>query len=229
MSEKSLHKISAIVPAHNEEKRIEGVLKVLVESPDIDEVICINDGSTDRTLEIAKSVKGVKVLSFKKNCGKACAVAKGVVEATGNIVIFVDADLVGFTSESIHSLVAPLKTNKYDAAIGYRGKDTDNFAFKPLSGERAYFRKDILPLLGKIKDKGYGLELYLNYTFKDKQVKLLALKGVAHTLKHKKQPLNQAAKLFVVEIVDILSEIFRQKNPVKYFIYAYLQSFYIKK
>ena len=73
------------------------------------------------------------------------------------------------------------------------------------------------------------MELYLNYKFKDKEVKLLALKGVMHTLKHEKQPLNHAIKFSIVEIVDLLSEIFRQKNPINYFIEAYLNSFYIKK
>lgn len=223
------YRVSAIVPAHNEEKRIKNVLKVLIGSSDIDEVICVNDGSIDATADIAKSVKGVKVLNFKKNYGKAYAVAMGVAEATGSIVIFVDADLVGFSCESIHALVTPLKTNKYDAAIGYRSGKLDKLFFKPISGERAYFKKDIMPLLKKIKSKGYGLELYLNYAFKDKQVKLLALKGVVHTFKHNKQPLKQAIKFSVVEIIDLLSEIFRQKNPVSYFIYSYLQSFYIKK
>lgn len=226
---KQVHKVSAIVPAYNEEMRIKNVLKVLASSSDVDEVICVNDGSTDKTLSIAKSVRGVRILSFKKNYGKAYAIAMGVTKATGNIVIFVDADLVGFNNESIHSLVIPLKTNKYDAAIGYRTGNMEKFVFKPLSGERAYFKKDILPLLLKIKDKGYGLELYLNYAFKDKCVKLLALKGVMHTLKHKKQPLNQAIKFSIIEVIDLLSEIFRQKNPVSYFIYSYLQSFYINK
>lgn len=225
----SIYKVSAIVPAYNEEKRIREVLEVLANSPDVNEVICVDDGSTDKTFDVAKSIKGVKISNLKKNYGKAYAIAMGVTRATGNIVIFVDADLVGFNNESIHSLVAPLKTNRYDAAIGYRSKKLDKFVFMPLSGERAYFRKDILPLLKKIKNKRFGLELFLNYAFKDKQVKLLALKGVVHTLKHKKQPFNQAIKLSVLEIGDVLSEIFRQKNPISYFIYSYLQPFYIKK
>lgn len=227
MSQRS-RKVTAIVPAYNEQKRIKKVLEVLVNSSDVDEVICVNDGSTDNTLAIAKKIKGVKVLDLKKNYGKAYAVAMGVTKATGSIVVFVDADLVGFNSESIHALIKPLQAKGYDAAIGYRSGNSDKYFFKPLSGERAYFKKDILPHLNKIKDKGYGLELYLNYAFKDKQVKLLALKGVVHTLKHKKQPLSDAIKFSVIEVVEILTEIFRQKNPVSYFIYSYLQPFYIK-
>lgn len=223
------YKVSAIVPAYNEQKKIRGVLTALAKSPDVEEIICVNDGSTDETMSIAKSIKGVKLISFDKNYGKAYAIAQGVLKAKGNIVIFVDADLVGLNNESISALINPLKTKRYDAVVGFRSGKLDKYVLKPLSGERAYFKKDLLPLVEKIKYKGYGLELYLNYAFKNKEVKLLALKGVYAYAKHTKQPLDQAIKFSIVEIVDLLLEIFRQKNPINYFIKAYLQSYYIKK
>ena len=49
------HKVSAIVPAFNEQKKIKAVLEALVKSPDIEEVICVDDGSTDGSVEFLKN------------------------------------------------------------------------------------------------------------------------------------------------------------------------------
>ena len=221
--------VSVLVPAHNEEKRIGAVLDTLLESPDVDEVICINDGSKDKTEEICKSKKGVTLISLEKNYGKAYAIVQGIQKAKGEIILFVDADLIGLTVENIHDLVAPLEEKTYEVSIGYRTAVIDRIMFMPLAGERAYFKKDLLPHTEKIKNKGYGIELYLNYVFKDKQIKLLGLKGVKHMMKHNKQKYNVAFKGFVFEIGDLMKEIFRQDNPIRFFINSYLYSFYIKQ
>ncbi|HVA96961.1 MAG TPA: glycosyltransferase family 2 protein [Candidatus Acidoferrales bacterium] len=222
-------KVSAIVPAYNEEKKIGHVLDTLTKCKSIDEVICVNDGSSDKTAEIAKSYKKVVVIELPKNCGKAYAVMQGVIQAKGDIILFIDADLVGLTASKINSLIDPLKEDTHDAAIGYKLGSKFDIFFIPLGGERAYFKKDILPLAEHAKDKGFGLELYLNYAFKEKRVKLLGLRGVSHTLKHVKYSYRKAATNTVTEIVDIISEIFKQRNPVKFFIHAYLYPFYIKQ
>lgn len=221
-------KVSAIVPAYNEEKNIRKVLTTLTQGCALYEVICINDGSTDKTSEIAKSIKNVEVIELPKNYGKAYAVMQGALKAQGDILLFADADLEGLTTENIFSLIDPLLQNEYDAAIGYKlGNKLDNL-FIPLGGERAYFRKDILPLVEKAQSKGFGLELYLNYAFKNKRVKLLGMKGVKHTLKHVKHSYKDATKDSFKEVIELSSEIFKQKNPLKFFVYAYLNPFYIK-
>jgi len=225
---KMKYKVSAIVPAYNEEKKITGVLRVLAASEYIHEVICVNDNSSDATKQIAESISGVKVVNLDTNYGKAYAVAKGTMEAKGDIIVFIDSDLTGLTSKSIALLIEPLLDAHYDAAIGYRSGKMDKLIFMPLSGERAYFKRDLLPHINSIKDKGYGLELYLNNAFKDKKVKLLALKGVQHTMKHKKHSYTNAAKGTMIEFVEVFSEIFKQKNPLAFFMNAYLYNFYLK-
>ncbi|MCX8178884.1 MAG: glycosyltransferase family 2 protein [Candidatus Aenigmarchaeota archaeon] len=82
---------SLIIPAYNEEKRIGEVLDILVKSFSNYEIIVVDDGSKDKTKEIALS-KGVKVVSYKKNKGKGFAVKKGLLHAIGDIIGFVDAD-----------------------------------------------------------------------------------------------------------------------------------------
>lgn len=220
--------VTAIVPAHNEEKRIGQVLNTLLASEDIDEVVCINDGSEDNTLGIIRSKKEVKCINLEENKGKAYAVVQGILQATGDIIVFIDADLIGLSQENIHDLVAPLQDESYEVSIGYRSAVVDKLMFMPLAGERAYFRKDLLPHTEKIKHKGYGMELYLNYVFKDKQIKLLGLKGVKHMMKYDKQKYDVALRGIVFEFGDLLKEIFRQKRPFAYFFDSYLYPFYIK-
>ena len=220
--------VSAIVPAHNEEKRIGAVLDTLLASKDIDEVICINDGSKDQTEEIIKSKKSVHLISFKKNRGKAYAIVQGILHAKGDIVAFIDADLEGLTIENIHDLIAPLTEERYDGSIGYRSDPIDKLMFMPLAGERAYYKKDLLPHAEELQDKGYGMELYLNNAFKDKQIKLLGLKGVTHMMKYEKQKYSVALRGLVFEVGDIFKEIFKQDNPLLFFINSYLYHFYIR-
>jgi len=221
--------VSALVPAYNEEKRIRSVLTTLLGCKRIDEVICINDGSTDSTTRILKEISGLKVITLEKNCGKAYAITRGILEAKGDIALFIDADLAGLKEEYINALLDPLEEENFDASVGYRSGALDKYVFMPLSGERAYFKKDILPFIEEIKNKGYGLELHLNYAFKDKRVKLLALKGVRHADKYKKQSYTVAAKGMMVEVGDLLYEVFSQKNPISFFIDAYIYPFYARK
>jgi len=94
-------KISFVVPVYNEEK---GFLKFYEEMflPEIKklkvdwEIIFVNDGSKDKTLEIlqslAKNNKSVKVISFSRNFGKEVALTAGLREATGDAAITMDAD-----------------------------------------------------------------------------------------------------------------------------------------
>jgi len=86
--------ISIIVPAYNEEKCIERTIETLFEiSYPKKEIIVVDDGSTDRTYEIAKSFvpKGVKVV-HRSNGGKWAALNYGMLFSKGEIILTVDAD-----------------------------------------------------------------------------------------------------------------------------------------
>ena len=69
-------KISVIIPAYNEEATIAEVIKTVKQVPIINSIIVVSDGSTDRTVEIANSLK-VNVFEMKKNIGKGGAIKKG--------------------------------------------------------------------------------------------------------------------------------------------------------
>lgn len=119
--------ISVVIPAYNEEQDItkttEEIKNFLKNNFDNFEIIIIDDCSTDRTLEIIKSIDGVRVLRNLKNHGKGYSVAKGVRASRGELILFMDAD----NSTKIIELANFLSVIKdYDMVIASRGlKDSD--------------------------------------------------------------------------------------------------------
>lgn len=137
-------KITAIVAAYNEEPRISAVLKVLQKSEIVDEVIVIDDGSIDDTSGEARKFSKAKVIRHKKNLGKGAALETGIKNAgKADILLFLDADLIGLTDYHLKNLVDPILENEAEMTIGYLGKNikkATNLAsrmIKGISGQRA--------------------------------------------------------------------------------------------
>ncbi len=91
--------ISVLMPAYNEGKNLEKAVKeTMKELKGLDyEIVLINDGSEDNTLEVAKklreSFKEVRVVSYHKNRGKGHALKKGFEKSSGKMIVFFDSDL----------------------------------------------------------------------------------------------------------------------------------------
>ncbi len=97
-----MKKISVVIPMYYEEEVVqkcyEKMTEVLSNIQGFEyEIICVNDGSKDNTLqileEIAKKDKKVKVISFARNFGHQCAVTAGLKEVNGDAIVIIDADL----------------------------------------------------------------------------------------------------------------------------------------
>jgi glycosyltransferase involved in cell wall biosynthesis len=93
-------RISVIIPCYNEEKNIyRNAIKIfnyLKEKFKDFEIIVVNDGSNDRTIEELKKLENfvpIKVINNKKNQGKGKAVRDGILKSNCNVIMFVDADL----------------------------------------------------------------------------------------------------------------------------------------
>ncbi|ASJ16396.1 dolichol-phosphate mannose synthase [Thermococcus chitonophagus] len=109
-------KITIVIPAYNEGKRIGEVLSKI---PDfVDEVIVVDDGSTDNTSEVAKSF-GATVVRLERNSGKGAALREGVKKANGDIIVLMDADGQHDPRE-IPKLLEPIIQGKADFVIGKR-------------------------------------------------------------------------------------------------------------
>jgi glycosyltransferase involved in cell wall biosynthesis len=109
-------KISVIIPALNEEASIAKVIADL--PPWIDEVIVVDNGSTDRTVELAQ-LEGAKVVSEpRRGYGNACSAGLAAVKSP-DIVVFLDGDYSDYPEE-ITLLVDPIIKNGADMVIGSR-------------------------------------------------------------------------------------------------------------
>lgn len=120
---------SIVIPAYNEEARIGATLDEVVRCVGANhwnaEVLVVDDGSTDKTAEIVKSVASqypvVRLLSNGTNCGKGYSVRNGMLQAAGEIALFTDADLSSPIEEA-HRLIAAIREGA-DVAIGSRWLD----------------------------------------------------------------------------------------------------------
>jgi len=117
-------KISILVPAYNEEATILEILNA-VAAQSIDgfefEVIVIDDGSVDRTVELLEKNPGLytKFIKQPRNGGKGAAVKAGLVEATGGYILFQDADLE-YDPADYKQLMLPLRKFDADVIMGSR-------------------------------------------------------------------------------------------------------------
>ena len=137
--------ISVVIPAFNEGKNIGRVLSVLETIDMIDEIIVVNDGSTDDTKEQALK-HDVKLVDLPKNQGKGKALKAGIDNAKGDIIVMLDADLIGLTEKHFVNLVSPVLKDEADMTIGIfsGGRKSTDFAQKVapfLSGQRAIKRQ----------------------------------------------------------------------------------------
>jgi len=147
--------VSVIVPVFNEERTVAGVVDVLLKNSLINEVVCVNDGSTDGSLAVLKKFgKKIRLVDLEKNRGKGFALVAGIKEAKGEIIAFIDADLVNLSDDHIETLLEPILENKVKAVLGYptKGWFLPN-VFSQLTGERAYYKKDLVPYFGKMTKK----------------------------------------------------------------------------
>jgi dolichyl-phosphate beta-glucosyltransferase len=124
----STPELSIVIPSFNEEVRLPASLGKIAEyirdrRPNT-EVLVVDDGSTDRTAAVAESLRdripGLRVISNGVNRGKGFSVKHGSLEATGEVVLFTDADLSAPIEEA-EKLFAALKS--CDVAIGSRAVD----------------------------------------------------------------------------------------------------------
>jgi len=121
-------KLSIIIPVYNEQKTIEQLLNKVrsVEVSDTEkEIIVVDDGSTDQTLEILKRQKNIKVICHQKNQGKGAAFKTGLKNCLGDIVIIQDADLE-YDPQDIKLCVEPILRKETKVVYGSRELNKKN-------------------------------------------------------------------------------------------------------
>lgn len=217
-----MRKISAIICAYNEEKTIKEVVTTVCEYF-FDEVIVVNDGSTDGTANILSELHflpSLKYIALPENKGKGYAMATGIEHATGEIIVFIDADLFNLKEEHFEQLITPVFSNEADMVLGQATETLINYKinpFKSFTGERALLKKDVLPLLVKMKTSKFGVETFINlyYQAQGKRVKYVMLEGLKHPTKFDKAgSKSRAIKEFVLEGHQIALALFNNFNSL---------------
>lgn len=116
-------RLSIVIPAYNEAQRLGSTLESVrryARSKDVPiEIIVVNDGSTDRTVDVVERFGGVRLVHNDRNRGKGYSVRHGVLEAKGQYVLFSDADLSSPIDEA-DRLLAAIESSGADAAVGSR-------------------------------------------------------------------------------------------------------------
>ena len=216
-------KITAIVCAFNEAKTIRGVMEALTSSPLIDEVIAVDDGSIDETAQILtefQHLDQVKLFLLPENHGKGYAMSLAAASARGEVLCFVDADLVNFSERHIAMLVETFIAEKADMLLGspVRGKSVSIFnrldPFLNLTGQRVLFRRDYMALSDEISTSRYGAEAILNDHFleQEKRVHILYLTQLTHLIKFEKVGLMAALSDYLLEGKEILAAIWKKQH-----------------
>ncbi len=206
-----MKKTTAIICVYNEEKTIKDVVLSVSESPIVNEIIVVNDGSTDDTKKIIKELKGkikIKDIHFEKNKGKGYAMAVGAKNATNAIIAFIDADQTNIISGYIEKMINPLLKKECDMVLGYSTVNIlsqDVNPLKILTGERALYKDDIAPILDKMKESRFGVEtlLYFYFISIGKSIKFIRLIGLKHKDKYKKVSFTNATTSYISESWEI--------------------------
>ncbi len=217
----SLPPISVIIAAYNEQAFIETTIASILESGFPCEVVVVDDGSTDQTPKILEKFAGkIKVITHPTNKGKGAAIASGLKEASGDIVIFCDAHLVGLKHHHLLSLVLPLIYGSAKAVLGVDVPEKISLSlvsvapFLILTGQRAYYKADLLPLIDEMEDLGYGVETFLFTKFPRDKTALVLLPGLVHLQKPDTSSLTAATIGYLRETLDILEVLARIQGLV---------------
>ena len=174
---KKYQKVSVIIPAYNEEETVAKVVEVIKKVSFVDEIIVVNDGSSDNTAEEAMNV-GARVITHEVNKGKGEALNTGYREAECDIIAFIDADIYNLTSAKVEAMIRPIlegKTDitktKFSRASGrvteLTAKPLLNFFFpeisfeQPLSGQFAA-RKEVLKKINFESDYGVDVGIVID-------------------------------------------------------------------
>ncbi|NMA03341.1 MAG: glycosyltransferase family 2 protein [Clostridiales bacterium] len=186
-------RVTAIIPAYNEESRIEKVIVPILETDIVSNIIVVDDGSQDSTSNIV-SKYNVNLVKMSKNRGKAEAIKKGIkcCEGESDIIVLLDADLVGLTSNHIRALVLPILEKDVDMTIGIfkSGRYITDLAqsIAPnLSGQRA-IKSRVAYEIVDMEVEGYCIEAAFSQLIKkyNLNVENVILKNVTHVIKEEK-------------------------------------------
>ena len=201
--------VAAIVPAYNESGRVCDVLETLSTAQSVDEVICVTDGCTDDTAEQVKrwidardpaARVPVRLFALTQNIGKGGAMAHGAHNTFAEVLLFLDADLIGLRPSQVDDMLAPMLREKdpADMTLGLFGAVRGGLLgwwlswchrmTPSITGQRAIRREVFLSVPGLTRSR-FGVEAAItSYVQSDPSLRLdyAYLHSVTHPIKEEK-------------------------------------------
>lgn len=187
---------AAISAAHNEAETVGDVVDVARRATRVHEVIVVDNASWDDTGDIARR-RGARVVDCATK-GKGQAMAAGVAATDADLIVFLDADLLGLTPEHVDSLVAPVASGEVAMSMGLfdRGDDLNPVflnVLPKLTGQRA-MRRELFEQLSADDIRGYKVEAALNSLCNEHDLPTTAFvcDGLWHRTKEEKDEVSRA-------------------------------------
>lgn len=200
-------RVAAIVPAYNEAGRVADVLEAISQARTVTEIICVTDGCTDNSAEevakwIAHRPAGAipaHLFALEKNLGKGGAMAHGAHRTDAEVLLFLDADLIGLLPSQVDEMLAPcLRADApADMVLGLFGAIRGGAlgwwlswchrATPSITGQRAIRREVFLAVPGLTRSR-FGVEAAITRHVHNEKLRVayVYLHAVTHPIKEEK-------------------------------------------
>lgn len=164
---------TCIIPFYNENfYQVNTVVRAVKEIPEISQIVCVDDGSVNKTAHLLKNEhRDIDLVQLSRNKGKSYAVKAGVEKSRNEIVILVDADLRGISSSEIREALL-IMLQEEDIDMNILRRVNSSWLVKMiradllLSGERILKKVDLENIFNA-SVKGYQLEIAINRYMKE--------------------------------------------------------------
>jgi glycosyltransferase involved in cell wall biosynthesis len=188
---------SVVIAAYNEEDYLAAVLEPLGSAPGVDRITVVDDGSQDGTSGVVQCFQErdprVRLLRLPANRGKGGAMVVGAEASPSDLIVFLDADLVGLEPEHVRDLIAPVAEGRCAMSVGvFRGgrfaTDFTQHLTPYLNGQRC-LRWRLFRDTPELADSRSGAEVALSLHARrcGYRVVRAPLRGLTHVMKHEKQ------------------------------------------
>jgi glycosyltransferase involved in cell wall biosynthesis len=181
---------AAVIPAWNEASTVGAVVYAALDAELVDEVVVVDNASTDGTAAAAEA-HGARVV-HEPTPGKGQALRTGVAATEADLLVFLDADLVGLRPEHVDELVRLVRDGEADMACGLfdRGPVANPIFLEGLpvlTGQRA-LRRELFEQLAEDDIRGYRVEAALNSLVAHRELRRVdrVLPGLWHRPKEEK-------------------------------------------
>ncbi len=234
-------RVAAIIPAYNEANRVVAVLETIADSRGVSEVLCVTDGCTDDTAAQvqacvdarAPGTTPIRLFELTQNIGKGGAMAHGALHTDAEVLLFLDADLIGLRSSQVDEMLEPMlrAADPADMTLGLFGAVRGgplgwwlswcHRATPSITGQRAIRRDLFLSTPGLTRSR-FGVEAAITrWVQSDPSLKVdfVYLHSVTHPIKEEKLGLIRGSRNRMRMYRDIgqtlISDVARQQAAVR--------------